>query len=248
MKGSYLWSEPPVTFPGIIWESLKERSLSSPKCLTQSEEKGHVMSGERHSSLFRPLALTGPAPPAPLAGIQPAVSLTRRGNVTAGPAPRRTGRPAVSPSSSFRESPKWVHLLTLDPECARAHASSVLTWETRPDVRQTAVQGRPSRPLALRSWQTAILVPGLEWAGTPEPAVLGLGSFSAWGRPLRGVSCRRWAWGPGRGDRERPANANTTEIGILPIRTPTRGSDFLSNHHEPLFQLLLGVGVGDKVC
>lgn len=38
MKG-VLFSESPVIFPGIIWKSVKERSLSGSKCLTQSREE-----------------------------------------------------------------------------------------------------------------------------------------------------------------------------------------------------------------
>lgn len=37
MKG-VLFSESPVIFPVIIWKSVKERSLSGSKCLTQSKE------------------------------------------------------------------------------------------------------------------------------------------------------------------------------------------------------------------
>lgn len=48
MKG-VLFSESPVIFPLIIWKSVKERSLSSSKCLTQSkEEKNDAASGKRH--------------------------------------------------------------------------------------------------------------------------------------------------------------------------------------------------------
>lgn len=104
VKGSYLWSESPVTFPRIIWESMKERSLSSSKCLIQSEEKNHVMSGERHAPLFRPLAFSpAPAPCPP--------SRNSASSVTAETAAPQTGSSAISPSSSFCKSPKWVHFL-----------------------------------------------------------------------------------------------------------------------------------------
>lgn len=57
MKG-VLFSESPVIFPVIIWKSVKERSLSGSKCLTQSKEETMTQLQASAIVLLRLLALS----------------------------------------------------------------------------------------------------------------------------------------------------------------------------------------------
>lgn len=60
-RGWCLYSESPVTFPPISWRSVKGRSLSGSKCLTQSKEgKNRAISGELHFPPSRALTRSHP--------------------------------------------------------------------------------------------------------------------------------------------------------------------------------------------